>query len=174
MTEVDRFLAICGPPFFPHELVREHQEDRRLLDNLIVGSNMSVCSEADHEFTQLAMTGMNFAKDYCQKLQVKHSFAEISIVDADSAAVPVTRGKRGLCYDVNKVTDMKLRNRLLKNRKSADQSRKRKLEATKRCKLLLMEQDAENKRLKDINTALLHRIAVIESALSRHTGTVVR
>jgi hypothetical protein len=39
----------------------------------------------------------------------------------------------------------------------------------KRYELLLEKQDAENKRLKDINTALLQRIAEIELALSRHT-----
>ncbi len=101
--------------------------------------------------------------------QVHPNSGEESIVDADSATVPVTRGKRGLCYDVNQVADTKLRNRLLKNRESADQSRKRKLEAMKRYELLLEKQDAENKRLKDINAALLQRIAEIELALSRHT-----
>ena len=102
--------------------------------------------------------------------QVHCNYTQAGIVEADSALVPVTRGKRGLCYDVNRVADTKLRNRLLKNRESADQSRKRKLETTKRYELLLMEQDVENKRLKDINTALLHRIAEIESALSKHNA----
>jgi hypothetical protein len=124
MAEVDGFLAVCGPPFFSHELVWEHLADRRLLDNLVVKSNILACSELDHDFTQGIMPSMYPARDCCKQQLAQQDSAEASIKDADLAHVPVTRGKRGLCYDVNQVADTKLRNRLLKNRESADQSRK--------------------------------------------------
>uniref|UniRef100_A0A7S0QJA2 BZIP domain-containing protein n=1 Tax=Cryptomonas curvata TaxID=233186 RepID=A0A7S0QJA2_9CRYP len=169
MAEVDGFLAICGPPFFSHELDLEQLADCRLLEDLVIESNITACSEMDREFTRVIMPSMHSARDYCEQQIGQLDSAVTCIMDADSAPVPVTRGKRGLRYDVDQVADTKLRNRLLKNRESADQSRKRKLEAMKGYELLLEKQDAENKRLKDINAALVHRIAEIEEALSRHT-----
>ena len=81
--------------------------------------------------------------------------------------MPVTRGKRGLCYDVNKVSDTKMRDRLLKNRESAEQSRRRKLETAERYERRLMELKTDNERLIQTKTALLNRIQEIEQALAR-------
>ena len=173
MADVDGFLAICGPPFLSHELVLEQVADHRILNNLVVDlQRVPACSEPDHEIAQLFTTSLQTMQNYIiqqQNQQTHHDSAEASIVGADPAAVPVIRGKRGLCYDVNQVADTKLRNRLLKNRERADQSRKRKLEEIRRHEQLLEDLDTENKRLKDINAALLNRIAEIETALFLHT-----
>jgi hypothetical protein len=175
MADVDGYLASCGPPFFSHELALEQLADHRILENLVCESNklaqtVSACSEPDHEFTHLVMTGMHTVKDDTkqkQTQQTQHDSAEASIMDADLALVPVTRGKRGLCYDVDQVADTKLQDRLLKNRERADQSRKRKLETIRRHEKLLEELNKENARMKAINTALSNRIAEVEVALLR-------
>jgi hypothetical protein len=164
MAHVDEFLAVCGPPFFLYELAWEQLADSRALDNLVVKSHEP---ESDNHYTQAAATRLH--TDNIQQLSQRDS-TEPSTVQMNSAPVPVTRGKRGLCYDVSQVADSKLRERLLKNRESAGQSRKRKLEAVKEYEQLLEERDAENKRLKDINSALLNRIAEVEEALGQHTN----
>jgi hypothetical protein len=170
MAEVDGYLAICGPPFFPHELVLEQLAEHRILNNLVDEADGQACAESDHKSARIKMTNMSTAK-YCTKQHRAHhcSIKERNVAGA-LTPVPVTRGKRGLCYDLNHVSDMRLRNRILKNRESADQSRKRKMVALKRYQDLLAEQDAENKRLMDINAALLNRIAEIEMALDQHTA----
>ena len=79
-----------------------------------------------------------------------------------SRPVPVIVGKKGLCYDVDQVTDDKLRTRLIKNRESADRSRKRKLEAEREAEAKLAESEQENRRLRHENLSLLHRLAELE------------
>jgi hypothetical protein len=90
-----------------------------------------------------------------------------SVASAMKVNLPVTRGKKGLCYDVNQVNDSKLQKRLLKNRESADQSRKRKLEKAREYEKELAKLIAENNRLMEVNSALLKRNAEIELALSQ-------
>jgi phage regulator Rha-like protein len=168
MADVDGYLAICGPPFFPHELVLEQLAENRILNNLVDEADGQAC--ADHKSAHMKMTNMSTAKYYTKQHRTHHRSVKEKNVAGELTPVPVTRGKRGLCYDLNQVSDMRMRNRILKNRESADQSRKRKILALKRHEDLLAEQDAENKRLMDINAALLSRIAEIEVALDQHTA----
>ena len=63
-------------------------------------------------------------------------------------SVPVTFGRKGLCYDVEQVEDEKMRKRLIKNRESAERSRKRKLETERSFSQMLAERDVENEQLR--------------------------
>jgi hypothetical protein len=159
MADVDGYLAICGPPFLSQELMLEQLADHQTLQNLVVESDRLACFEDTHVET----SNLHSVNDWNQQQQTQREFAEASIAKAALDHVPVTHGRGGLCYDVNQVSDSRLRNRLLKNRESADQSRKRKRETMKRDELLLEELKTENERLKDDNAALLNRIAEMEA-----------
>ena len=84
--------------------------------------------------------------------------------------VPVTVGRKGLCYDVDQVSDEKLRTRLIKNRESAQRSRKRKLDAEQQAQQLLTIRDCENRHLREENTVLRRRLAEMEAALANATA----
>jgi large subunit ribosomal protein L40e len=84
--------------------------------------------------------------------------------------VPVVVGKKGLCYDVEQVADVKLRTRLIKNRESAVRSRKRKLEAEREAEAMLEERERENCRLRHENVSLNRRLAELEGFLLRLTS----
>jgi large subunit ribosomal protein L40e len=88
----------------------------------------------------------------------------------ESDTVPITKGKKGLRYDVEKVSDEKLRNRLIKNRESADRSRKRKLEAARDAEAQLAESEERNRQLRAHNLYLTRRLAEVEAVLSRVTS----
>ena len=77
----------------------------------------------------------------------------------------VTVGRKGLCYDVDQVADEKLRNRLIKNRESAQRSRKRKLDAVKETDMRLAERDEENRLLREENERLRRRLSELEGVV---------
>ena len=81
-------------------------------------------------------------------------------------SVPVTFGRKGLCYDVEQVEDEKMRKRLIKNRESAERSRKRKLETERSFSQMLAERDVENEQLRRENAALRVRLEEVENALA--------
>jgi ubiquitin len=88
-----------------------------------------------------------------------------------SRAFPVTMGKKGLCYDVEQVSDEKLRNRLIRNRESADRSRKRKRDASRDAEARLAESEERNRQLRADNMALFRRLTEMEAVLSRAVAT---
>jgi hypothetical protein len=162
VTDVDGYLAGCGPPFCFHELASEQQADYRTLNSIIYKPDILT------ESVLLTPTSKDIRETSQQ--QTQSDTAQAVALDVAPSPVPVTRGKRGLCYDLNQVSDTKLRDRLLKNRERADQSRKKKLETMKQYEKLLAERDEENKKLMDVNAALLKRIAEMEEALGRRTA----
>jgi hypothetical protein len=172
MAGIDGYLAVCGPAFLSHDLAMEQLADQQTLNKLVVESDVLPCSEADAEFTYVQRSSRGSAQVHHDQQRKHCNSAEASVVEEVSAVpVPVTRGKRGLCYDVDQLSDTKRRNRLLKNRESAAQSRKRKLEGAKHYETLLEELTAENKRLRDANGALADRVAEME-ALGQSTAVM--
>ena len=95
---------------------------------------------------------------------------EVNLAPHASNNVPVTVGRKGLCYDVEQVSDEKLRTRLIKNRESAQRSRKRKLDAEREAEQLLAVKDAENDQLRKENFLLRRRLAEMEMALENATA----
>jgi cell shape-determining protein MreC len=69
----------------------------------------------------------------------------------------VSKGQKGLAYDLEKVDD-KLRKRLLKNRQSAERSRQKKIATVK----VLQE---ENESLKSENMSLREQLAKMQALL---------
>ncbi len=168
MAGIDCYLAVCGPAFLSHDLALEQLADQQTLNKLVVESDVLPCPQADQEFTYVLRINRRPVQVRNDQQQTHCNFSEARISEPVIAVpVPVTRGKRGLCYDVNQLSDTKRRNRLLKNRESADQSRKRKLEGAKQYETLLEELTAENKRLRDANCALGNRVAEMEEARAR-------
>jgi hypothetical protein len=168
MAGIDCYLAVCGPAFLSHDLALEQLADQQTLNKLVVESDVQPCPQADREFTYVLRINRRPVQVRNDQQQTNCNSAEARLPEPVSAVpVPVTRGKRGLCYDVNQLSDTKRRNRLLKNRESADQSRKRKLEEAKQYEKLLEELTAENKRLRDANCALGNRVAEMEEARAR-------
>ena len=173
MAGIDGYLAVCGPAFSSNDLALEQLADQHILSKLVVDSDVLPCSEADRAFTYVSRTSRRSAQVRNDQQQTHCNSPEESFVEEVSATPePVTRGrgKRGLCYDVNQLSDIKRRNRLLKNRESADQSRKRKLEGARQHETLLEELTAENTRLREANSALADRVAEEEEALGRDTA----
>ncbi len=160
MADVDGYLAICSPPFFSSELVLEQLDDHQTLNNLLVESDLIAGPNCNVK--PKIRTNSNNATHY-----TKRNASVASVMGVNLLYMPIIRGKKGLCYDVNQVDDSKLRNRLIKNRESADQSRKRKLEKARQYETRLAELNAENKRLMEVNKALLKHISEIELALSQ-------
>jgi hypothetical protein len=173
MGDVDGYLATCGPAFLAHELDREQLRDQQNLDQLVVESDVLFFTEAERLSTHEVTISRRLARFRNDQQQTNRSSSKASVVEEVSAPVPVTHGKRGLCYDVNQLSDTKRRNRLLKNRESADQSRKRKLEGAKQYELLLKELTEENKRLRDANRALVHRVAEMQETLVDHDTAIL-
>ncbi len=164
MADVDGYLAVCGPPFLATELVSEQLADHQLLQNLVFESNLPLRSESQLTIAQ----DTNIMQHYNTKGQNASKHVSASVLGVALTPMVVTRGKRGLCYDVSKVSDTKKRDRLLKNRASADQSRRRKLETAKRYERRLMELNTDQERLFQTKNALLNRIQEIELALAQH------
>ena len=75
---------------------------------------------------------------------------------------PIIRGKKGFCYDVNKILDNRVRNRLIRNRSSAELSRKRKTEKLHEIQRILTEKEDQNRELAENNEALRRRIHDVE------------
>jgi ubiquitin-large subunit ribosomal protein L40e len=80
--------------------------------------------------------------------------------------VHVTFGRKGLCYDVDQVADEKQRKRILKNRESAERSRKRKLDLDRTISQALLSRDQENQQLRNENALLRRRLAEMEAAFA--------
>jgi hypothetical protein len=164
MAGIDRYLAVCGPPFFASELDSEQLAEHQLLQNIVFESNLPSCSKSQFTIAQYTNNRLQY-----NTIELSPRMdASATVLNMALAPLAVTRGKRGLCFDVSKVSDTKMRDRLLKNRESADQSRRRRLETAKRYERRLMELNTDNESLLQTRTALLNRIQEIELALARH------
>ncbi len=130
--------------------------DHHNLYQLVIESEALSFTEAKRLSTHEIIIGRRHARCCLDEQHEYYNSAATSVVEECSAVpVPVTRGKRGLCCDVHQLSDTKRRNRLLKNRESAEQSRKQKLDGAKQYETLLEELNAQNKRLRNVNRALV-------------------
>jgi ubiquitin len=80
--------------------------------------------------------------------------------------VPVTKGAKGLAYDVDRV-DEKTRRRLLSNRQSASLSRQRRLDEGRQMSEALARSEAELAALRGENSALRSELASLHGLLDR-------
>ena len=88
-------------------------------------------------------------------------------------SAPVKLGRKGLCYDVSKVEDERLRNRLIRNRESAQRSRKRKLGEVREAEECLAARDAQHRHLCEENLRLRQHLEEIETALANARAMVL-
>jgi hypothetical protein len=90
--------------------------------------------------------------------------------DPKTAEIPVVKGPKGLCYDVDKFADEGRRKRILANRKSAKCSRQRRLDEARLFHADLARLEDENNALREANVALRRRITEAQAAIA-HFGS---
>jgi hypothetical protein len=90
---------------------------------------------------------------------------EATSIEAQPTFAPIKRGKKGLCYDVDQLVDNRVRERILRNRESAERSRKRKIDSSRETLRLLEDAADLHRALSVANSALHRRLADIQAEL---------
>jgi hypothetical protein len=98
------------------------------------------------------------AKSYDHRTDGIVAASHITRHQLKTAAIPVVKGPRGLCYDVGKVADEGRRKKLLANRASAKSSRQRRLDEARGVRAELARLEDENNSLREANVTLKRRI----------------
>jgi large subunit ribosomal protein L40e len=142
------------------------------LPNLVPSTDFSQSQAQDPQLIDYMSSQALDSTSIVVDLPTSQVFPQASVAPVPTTtSVPISKGKKGLRYDVEQVTDEKLRNRLIKNRESADRSRKRKLEAARDAEAQLIVSEEENRLLRAHNLLLARRLAEVEEYLFRVTST---
>jgi hypothetical protein len=80
----------------------------------------------------------------------------------DTASPPVTRGTTTLAFDLDRVTDEKLKSRIIRNRASAERSRQRRKGALKGMEEMTEQLEGECAGLRSENGALRRQLDVLQ------------